>query len=144
MYWKILFVFLVTPSILILNMAAQEVIPGQVTATVNWPNPCCYPHFDSFSPEVTLCNGLSEMIAGNATLTISRSGYQKSVVHGPFHRDSGCSDLTVSWQIPTTAPTGAYDVTITIRTTASPHFDPVIIQKDRAFFVPPSGGPLGS
>lgn len=143
MFRKALFVLLFTTLILIMNATTQVVIPGQVTATVNWPNPCCYPHFDSFGPKVTLCNGLSETTTGNATLTVSESDYQKSVVHGPFHCDSGCSDLNVSWQIPVTAPTGTYDVMITIRPTASPYFDPVIIQKDRAFFVTPSGGPWG-
>jgi hypothetical protein len=143
MFRKALFVLLITALILILilNVEAQKkIIPGQVTASANWPNPCCYAHFGSFGLTITICNGMSETIAGNATLTVSKSDYQKSVVHGPFSCDSGCFDLNVYWQVPITAPTGTYNVMISIRPTASPYFDPIVIQKDRAFFVTPTGG----
>lgn len=139
---KFLFIQLAIASILILNVMAQQVIPGQVTATVNWPNPCCYAKYGSLSPMITICNGMSEMITGNATLVVSESDtYQKSVVYGPLDWDSGCSDLNISWQIPVNAPPGVYNAKILIGPTASPYFTPIVIQKNNAFFVTPSSFP---
>ncbi|MDD1741789.1 MAG: hypothetical protein LUQ47_00500 [Methanotrichaceae archaeon] len=140
-----LFILLAIGSILILNVTAQQIIPGQVTATVDWHNPCCYAKFGSFSPMITICNGLSETITGNVTLTISDKSntYQRSVVYGPVdwkeYSDSGwCPNLSVSWQIPVTAPSEVYNAMISIRPTAfSPYFDPIEIQKSNAFFVTP-------
>ena len=90
---KALFVQLAIASILILNVTAQQVIPGQVTATVNWPKSCCYINYDSFSPIVTLCNGLSETITGDVILVVSGSDmYQKSVVYG---HSTGMQDVQI-------------------------------------------------
>jgi hypothetical protein len=146
---NVLFVLLAIASILILNVMAQQIIPGQVTATVDWPNPCCYAKYQLFSPIVTICNGLSETITGNATLMISDKSntYQRSVIYSPFnlgaYSDSGgCSNLTTSWQIPVNAPAGVYNAMVLISPTATSYFDPITIQKGNALVVTHSAGVL--
>ncbi len=89
---------------------------------------------------IKIGNGMSETITGNTTLEVSSHTYQKMVVYGPLPWSSGCSDLNMSWQIPVTAPSGAYDATITILPTSSPYFTPVVIQRSSAFVVNPSRG----
>ncbi len=133
---QLMFVF----TFLVLNVVGiQKIAQGQVTATIDWPNPCCYAKHGSFSPTITICNGLSETITGNTTLEVSSYAYQNSIVYGPLSWNSGCSDLNMSWQIPVTAPIGAYDAMVTILPTSSLYFTPVVIQKSNAFVVNPSG-----
>lgn len=138
MRFKIMIQLMFVFTFLVLNaVGTQKITQGQVTATVNWPNPCCYAKYGSFSLTITICNGMSETITGNTTLVVSSNTYQKSIVYGPLSWNSGCSDLNMSWQIPITAPVGAYDATVTILPTSSPYFTPVLIQKSNAFVVNP-------